>query len=151
MEFEPPKQPLKGPGGEMVLSTRFMVAIKLYLYICLGFVCKCHVGLFLVCLFQLKTWRVLSITWTLSAFSTHLLLDIFNILTSMTTVAWNLSFFFFFYLANRDDNPRRRPSSLEPWWTECAAAPLIAVMALRAPSQTIQMLTSPSLNVHSKG
>lgn len=42
-------------------------------------------------------------------------------------------------------NPRWTPSSLGPWWAECTAAPFIAVMALRARSQTIQTLTSPPL------
>lgn len=53
----------------MVLSTRFMVAVKLYLYKCLHCVCKCHVGLFRgLSLSRYKHGKLLSITWTFSSF-----------------------------------------------------------------------------------
>lgn len=42
------------------------------------------------------------------------------------------------------------PSSLDPWWAECTAAPLIAVTVLRDQSQSIQMLTSPPLRCCNK-
>lgn len=58
-----------GGGGKMVLPTRFMVAVKLYLHKCLRFVCKCHVGLFLgLSLSRYKHGKSLCITWTFSSF-----------------------------------------------------------------------------------
>lgn len=142
---------MAAPWRDIVLSTTFMVTTKLYLYmwtvmfqVCLGMSCQIISGHWS---FQLQTWKAAK--YNLNFLS----LPRSDPLTfSRLWLRWPLwpgtfffLFLFFVYLANRDGNPRRRPSSLGLWWTECIAAPLIAVMALRAQSQTIRMLTSPPL------
>lgn len=97
---------------------------------------------------RLQTWRLCKYNFLIFPFS-HPLLDILNFLTSMTTAVWNFSLFLLFHTL-RAVRMRSGPADfpLKPWWTGCKAAPLIAVMVLRALSQTVQILTSPPLNVH---
>lgn len=159
---KPSRSATKGPGGKVVLPTRFMVAIKLYLYKCLCFVCKCHVGLFLgLSLSRYKHGKLPCITWTFSSFPNLLPFSFFfrlwhfrhSNLDDHRGLELSPLFFSSFFLpssppllfllpsTNRDDSPR--------WYPDAQGAQqLIAVMALRAPSQTIRMLTSPPLNVH---
>ena len=95
---------------------------------------------------SLQTWKVAkyNLNFLSSPHSHPLPLTFSKILTPDGRCGLELYLFIFFLLPSE---PWHQPTlrSLDLWWTGCTAAPLIAVMALRARSQTIQMLTSPPL------
>lgn len=114
--FQTPGGGRNGPGGGEVLSTRFMVAIKSYLYmwtamfqLCLQMSRQIISGNWSLPLSSLQTWKVAkyNLNFLSSPRSHPLPLTFSKILTPDGRCGLELYFvFFFFYLASRDISPR---------------------------------------------